>query len=81
MSSDEQWVKLRPGNAHSWEEKQPYEECPNCGRYEYRKMRLYHAGIIRCIILGKDPYYTVYSSCKNCKYSTEEEEISVEGRL
>lgn len=75
MQSDKNWVRTDPRSSFSWEEQRPYEACPNCGRYEYRKLRMFHAGIIRCILLGKDSYYTVYSACKHCKYKTEREKV------
>ena len=77
MPSEKRWVDTDPRRGISWYEQRPYSECPNCGRYEYRKLRMLNAGIIRCLILGKDPYYTTYSACKNCKHQTEQKKEEV----
>lgn len=70
ISEEESWL----GN-----EEIPYDECPRCGEWKFRKKKIYGTKIVSGGFLGRDypttdfDDVTIIKRCKNCKYTEEVE--------
>ena len=70
-----EWIRLMGDKF----EERPYRECPNCGKYKFRKEMGYYR--ISGHLWWSKHKWLLLETCKNCKYDTNLKEFDNQPEL